>query len=428
MKAIIVTTTKLVIRSGCRASFPTSRNPPVLCQFFQRIQCSNFLSTEKSIDISMNEEKPSDSSETFTDLLNKEYYKDKDSSPVRKRNFAFPRLSSQQELFLFENFKALNGHLDIKQSYRIPAVVEWPDWSHNFPLGSLVARMRHFHKNQQIRPSTFTLYTEMGFIWDHRLHKQENFVQALQSFEALYGHHQVPAHFVVPSDPYWPKTTWGVKLGTMCADLRSKENRYFYLRDRLKEMGYTYAKIQNNFTPVFNALVTYKAKYGDLHVPRNYIIANEDESYPLECRGLYLGEVVNNIRNHNAFLDFKAQLLAIGFHFEHMKYFDFEKIFRAIQRYKLIHGHVRVPATYIVSAEVKDFDEEFWGMKLGRVVKSIRLGGTYHEYRKYFTDLGLKVVSWKSFLSLFSASSSSSSVFGSFVLTLGFLCAVFSFL
>jgi hypothetical protein len=397
MKAIIGATTKLLFfRSSYCSSLRTPGYSLLLCQSISRIQYGKFFSTEKvTNEMSVNDEKTTSDS-SFTDLINRSYdSNDNVESPIRrKRLTAYPRFSSKQELFLFQNYKALHGHLDIKQNYFIPAVAEWPVWSHYFPLGALVARMRHFHKHQQIRPNTITLYTELGFIWDYRLYKQENMVQALQTFHTLHGHHQVPSHFVVPSDPYWPRNTWGVKLGVKVADLRSKENRYFYLRERLDEVGLGKCskKVKKDFVMVYNGLLAYKAKHGDLLVPRSYTIARNDESFPEECRGLYLGEIVNNIRNHNSYLEFKAKLLAIGFHYGHMKYFVFQKIFRAIQRYNQLHGNVEVPDKYVISSDTKDFDEEFWGMKLGRIVKQIKSKGTYYEYRKYFAELGLKAV------------------------------------
>lgn len=326
---------------------------------------------------------------TFSEIIYNAYAKRK-----RKAKRSVLRMAVQQELKLFQKYKSLHGDLDVKQNFEIPTSSDWPDWSHNYPLGLLVARMRHNHKNQRIRPSTYKLYSQLGFIWDFRTNKHNIYFQAFETYLKLFGNSHIPVKFVVPHDPQWPQNTWGLQIGSLAAEFRSKQGRHIELRKRLQEIGYEFGRRKGDFEIVYNALLAYKEKHGDVFVSKDYIIPKDDEAYPAAMRGVNLGEVVNNLRNHNSYPEYKSLLIDIGFIYEPMKSVEFHRIYSALERYKTVYGNVQVPNNYVIMEQNKLFDEELWGIKLGRIVKGIRLSGHYAEYRSYLAQLGLKIVSF----------------------------------
>ena len=57
----------------------------------------------------------------------------------------------------------------------------------------------------------------------------------------------------------------------------------------------------------FKALLVYKSIYGDLNIPRLYIVP-KDELYDRDCWGMKLGLKVNNIRYRGDYSEYLTQL------------------------------------------------------------------------------------------------------------------------
>jgi hypothetical protein len=60
----------------------------------------------------------------------------------------------------------------------------------------------------------------------------------------------------------------------------------------------------------------------------------------------------------------------------------------ALLEYKEVHGHMRVPSSFIVPIDSTDFPEKFWGMKLGINVNNIRFNNAYAEHKDALIALG----------------------------------------
>jgi hypothetical protein len=87
-----------------------------------------------------------------------------------------------------------------------------------------------------------------------------------------------------------------------------------------------------------------------------------------------LGLIVNNLRRRKTSLS-QNQLDALdelGFEWKASLDENWKKNVLALTRYKEIHGHVRVPQSFIVPTDDQRWPIEMHGMKLGTVVKYIR--------------------------------------------------------
>ncbi|RYG67697.1 hypothetical protein EON64_06875, partial [archaeon] len=139
----------------------------------------------------------------------------------------------------------------------------------------------------------------------------------------------VPATFVVPSSPAWPKNLHGFKLGR---EVRAAQEEEKYLTDKpdriraLKELGLPLRTSssaidldllsQKRFDLIYLALQAYKQVHGNVDVPLSFVVPSY-EPWPVDVWGLKLGLRVQAIRKHDSLVsrapERRALLDALGF-------------------------------------------------------------------------------------------------------------------
>jgi len=145
----------------------------------------------------------------------------------------------------------------------------------------------------------------------------------------------------------------------------------------------TGAKVRR-FESIRTALLEYKAVYGDLNVPKSYVIPSNDTrfskgTYEMKLWGMKLGQVVNDIRNSNTYKEYRDELLAMGFDYN-KQIRDFKIVRTALLTYKTMHNDLLIPQDYIVPRDDSRYPQEVWGMKLGQVVSNIRNIDNYADH------------------------------------------------
>jgi hypothetical protein len=303
----------------------------------------------------------------------------------------------ENQLSLFKTYKGLHGNLLIKQTYIVPKEAPWPVWGHGFRLGTFVNQLRRYKKKNKLSPSTEDELSNLGFVWDAVLFKQEAILTAFKAYKQIHGHVSVPLSFVVPNqDDSWPKETWNIRLGLVALNARNYDESYNAIKPMLEKLGFDFNKQKRDFDKVKLSLAAYKDIYGDLLVPKNYSIPEEDP-FPEAIWGHALGETVNGIRNHDLYKEYREELVAMGFEYDPMT-LRFQRYYKALLRYKELYGHFDIPYSYTIPQESREFEEEFWGMKLGLIYWNIRKLGYFAEYAHRWKELGIEVVSTISYM------------------------------
>lgn len=216
-------------------------------------------------------------------------------------------------------------------------------------------------------------------------------VPALQTYQRLHGHVAVPLRFTVPEKPGdqdWPQELLGMKLGTTlsrflkaCASAK-KASRRQHLDDvkmQLQELGLPDVDDWKHFlwTEVtVAAMRTYRSLYGDLLVPVSFTVPKEDGKWPRVTWGYKLGYWARELRRG------KSKLLS--YQLEDLKALDFiwnaregrwNKYFvPAMQRFEELHGHSKVPQSFVVPSDDPDWPPELAGYRLGQKVNNLRCG------------------------------------------------------
>ncbi|KAG6610492.1 B-BOX TYPE ZINC FINGER-CONTAINING PROTEIN-RELATED [Phytophthora cinnamomi] len=118
---------------------------------------------------------------------------------------------------------------------------------------------------------------------------------ALHMFATVFGHCAVKEDFEVPSLSPWPKSTFGLKLGSIVAALE-KRGAYFaevgLNADRLETFGFRYkledAPWQEHVTPL---LSIFASQFPHEVIPEDFVVPPK-EPWPQQLYGLRLGKIV----------------------------------------------------------------------------------------------------------------------------------------
>jgi hypothetical protein len=209
------------------------------------------------------------------------------------------------------------------------------------------------------------------------------------------GDLMVPLDFIVPTDENkWSKKYHGFKLGALVHQIRIDVKREIGAFDKddiqkLVELGFPLSHHEANRKGIVLTFKTFKEKFGHLNVVHDFKIDKDDLSWPQETRGIALGEILHHIRNYNYHKAIHKDLIELGVDLDpQIASPDFERVFKALSDYKVVHGNLLVPVKFVVPQDDVNYPPETWGMKLGSNVNSIRNNGAYSEHRVKLEELG----------------------------------------
>lgn len=126
-------------------------------------------------------------------------------------------------------YHAQHGDLDMPRRFIVPSDDDtYPEAWHGLDLSSGVYNMKWWQDHVKQRSERVVELSKLGFRWQ-RLQPEWNLIlEALITYQTIYGDTLVPHKFVVPRSKDWPAATWGIPLGTRCARIRSRND---FLRD-----------------------------------------------------------------------------------------------------------------------------------------------------------------------------------------------------
>lgn len=221
---------------------------------------------------------------------------------------------------------------------------------------------------------------------------------ALREYSERYGSMEIEATF--ETDETWPVELRGMRLGRVVEALRELEevarsdeakwrlsNRT--LADRrhaslpqlsktrwgktLTEAGFDWGS--KGYRALVAALRAYKAKAGNLILPRNFRVPSDDPSYPRELAGVNLDRAVYCLRFYRDHVaghqGRQRELRELGFLWPRLQP-EFNLVVEALVAYEKKYGDMAVPVDFCAPFEGDDFPDECKGMPLGRRCAQIR--------------------------------------------------------
>lgn len=217
-----------------------------------------------------------------------------------------------------------------------------------------------------------------------------------EAYKNVYGNVHIRADFVIPYEAPWPQEIHGLKLGNLAARIRNnlKKPDYYDSADveRLLDLGFKLNYYEHKIDNVLLAFQTFHKLHGHCHVPRTFVIAENDFTWPEDTRGILLGEKLYGIRKKKLHKSIHNELRALGADLEeHPKYLGrgFDRIFQALTAYKKLYGDFSIPRSFVIQQDDTNFPVETWGLKLGNALYSMQAKGKYLDRRQELSSIGL---------------------------------------
>ncbi|KAL7684255.1 putative helicase-associated [Plasmopara halstedii] len=286
-----------------------------------------------------------------------------------------------------KTYKQIIGNLSVPRKFIVPERdQQWPNATWGLKLGAHVNTLRQSREKltvQQVQD-----LADIGFIWTVADYKWNDlFMPALQHYRKLYGHSQVPQHFVVEADKEskWPTHLIGYRLGKVINSIRSSLALTDYVRQNrieLEKMGFYLRSTDHRWQKVIlPAFQTYYQVYRNCNVKRDFVVP-EKEPWPLSVRGINLGMIAQNIRYRGDYFlqvarDYET-LEKIGFVWSAAAFKWQYVVLPALNTYVHLFGNAHVPTDFVVPSN-NQWPERSHGFKLGAFV-------TCPKRRERFTD------------------------------------------
>jgi hypothetical protein len=224
----------------------------------------------------------------------------------------------------------------------------WPKETWGTKLGTLVNNIRHGKKYTKKRADL----EGIGFDFNRQEIgiRYEVIKVALQTYEDLNDDMLVPRIFVVPAnDIGWPEETWGMKLGTLVNNIRYGKS-YTNKRGDLESIGFNYnpQSLRRGYELAELALQSSEDLNGDLLVPQNLVVTEDDILSPKETWGMNLETLESSINQGSHHVDNQEDLGSLECnHDSQSRNHGFELGNVALQTYKDLNGDMLVPAIFV---------------------------------------------------------------------------------
>jgi hypothetical protein len=213
--------------------------------------------------------------------------------------------------------------------------------------------------------------------------------QAIQYFKKKGTSSTIPLNYQFPdNDDTIPLPIRGFKIGN--AIRRIKYSGAFpNHRDELERLGVTTSS-KDKLEVYMQALQAYKDLYGNVSVPRSFVITGDMKGFPEHSQGLKLGLKAATLRTmkHTLSDDTIKRLEALDFRWRPSAD-NYHQFLNALLIYKQVNGNLDIPRQYKVPKDDDTYPPELWGMKLGFKVANVRNRNDYSEYREELEALGL---------------------------------------
>ncbi len=218
-------------------------------------------------------------------------------------------------------------------------------------------------------------------------------------YKKQFGDLKVKTQFVIPPDAevqlpehVFKKNRLGEYVQHIRRHLRGAKNSNYCEKDltELKEMGFVENTFDEKNRCVLLAFNEYKDRFGNCNVLESFKIPKNDLSWSKDVRGLNLGIILRDIRNRAQHKNIHDDLSALGVDLGSQNAgIDFERTYTALTSYKSVHGHVKVPFSFLVPENDARYPEETWRVKLGIGLYNIRCRGRFAEHRDRLVALGV---------------------------------------
>ncbi|KAL3660813.1 hypothetical protein V7S43_014215 [Phytophthora oleae] len=291
---------------------------------------------------------------------------------------------------------ALRTYLELNNNLLIPIKFivpindgNWPEETWGYPLGKHVKSLRQCWSKGKLPDFAVQDLLEMDFVFDVSQYKWDHMTMpALLRYSELHGHSDVPQRFrIKPGDNKWPEKLWGFHLGTQVLNIRIRGDFKAQVakdREKLARIEFCF---ESSFadrewkTRVLPSLVVYPQKFGNCDVPERFEVP-DCPPWPKAAAELRLGPVVDRMRRQKGYAEQCARdadvLEKLGFVWDHYWANWNDRVFPALETFKLVKGYNKIPQSFVVPCTPL-WPERAHGLRIGNIMNSIRCHCDYFD-------------------------------------------------
>ncbi|KAH9184535.1 hypothetical protein AeNC1_013490 [Aphanomyces euteiches] len=229
--------------------------------------------------------------------------KDKATAPGRPPIVSFAKQNQILEIVQVKH--KLQDHTKfttLPNPFKVPSSSEWPKHLHGCNVH--VSIFRRAYRMGLLDASVVAQLDELGFVWNDNQHQWSLTMEALRTFQKIYGHLEVPVMFEVPEDdPEWPVYLWTMRLGLKVGTIRRcQTEQTLEQRQELDALDFVWDANKLHWNRKLLAMKTYKQLYGNMRVPKAFVVPKDDPAWPSDVEAIKLGIVFNTLRSNQATL------------------------------------------------------------------------------------------------------------------------------
>ncbi|RHY28379.1 hypothetical protein DYB32_006022 [Aphanomyces invadans] len=314
--------------------------------------------------------------------------RERGAGPSPPAQFSLEKQHQIVEILKFQ--RTLQPHtkfVTVPNRFIVPSEAPWP--RHLQARVVQTSKFRRAYIEGGLDPMVVNDLDGIGFVWNNHSHQWAVKIEALARYKALHGDLLVGGDFLVPDhDSRWPVFLWGKKLGVVVFDLRSGRDKLSPdQRDELDAMGFVWDAMADQWQLNLLGLQAFKALHGHLNIPRAFVVPVHDATWPEDVWALPLGNVVSAIRSGRTkpSPERRQALDKLGFVWHPLEDLWNRKM-DALETYRRLHGHIKIPNAYVVPDRDAAWAPELWNMKLGLVLQKIRLAGRQDRHPPHRVD------------------------------------------
>lgn len=226
-------------------------------------------------------------------------------------------------------------------------------------------------------------------------------LKSIEKYRNIYGNLRIPLNFefdasVADVGRQAQRLGLHVKLiRTKYAQSINKDETWINILDG---MGFVWNAKVDQFRLNLLAVAAYKEVFGDIVIPKAFVVPSESEDFPEDTWGIKLGVFLSSLRC-SEITSWKADMMVeLGVSTEKgdlLQSNKAEKVLEAIEHFKVLHGQtaasLRIPRAFTVPLYSPDWPKKFWGLTLGETVQSITRLHRYGPYHDRFVAAGVKL-------------------------------------
>ena len=130
---------------------------------------------------------------------------------------------------------------------------------------------------------------------------------AIKYYKDQHNDFKIPYNYVVPEDNDTIKININnIKLGNIISRMKNRGDYKEYHGILEQKLGFTINSKNNdtnNYDTVINPLIIYHHKFNNLNINTKYVVPNDDETWPMNMRGMHLGSQVDHLRRKKRLLE-----------------------------------------------------------------------------------------------------------------------------